>query len=521
MKRNDISKDLKNYQLKRNAKDIQKIITLIKETMNPFSETVPKDELFNISSGKAASSETSTFLLGCQKLGSDAREKFIKECRADEKRFEQKITQQKVKTFANEGCKYVKKSKDNKIIQLTMERDLFGSILFIALQRKIDMGEILKYPLTPVPSSLCHIDGNMNKTPKAKLLDHLEKTTTVSRHPVTVHVLIIDGMFFLHLLQDLPETYGSISRFILKRICTLRASRIDVVFDKFVTPSIKDSERDHRAHGAAINVAFEILGSSQKRPNNFREALRNNQFKEAFISFLVDSWNDNANAHILSNIELLATCKDLCYKYAAVNGQVTRTEINSMRSSHEEADSRMLFHAKSILGPKNVVIRTADADVAFICLANLEKLHPTIELWVEVGRFTQNTLRYIHINTMHQQLGSQLCKALPGYHGFSCCDFTAAFIRKGKVIPFKKLKKNPAAIEVFANLGKSEEVTDQDCKVIEKYVCEIYSKPKLDSVNDARLEMFLNKYNPTGEKPIFLSEKDGCYFAATVLLRRK
>ena len=69
--------------------------------MNPFSETVPKDELFNISSGKAASSETSKFLLGCQKLGSDAREKFIKECRADEKRFEQKITKQNLKTFAN------------------------------------------------------------------------------------------------------------------------------------------------------------------------------------------------------------------------------------------------------------------------------------------------------------------------------------------------------------------------------------------------------------------------------------
>ena len=43
--------------------------------------------------------------------------------------------------------------------------------------------------------------------------------------------------------------------------------------------------------------------------------------------------------------------------------------------------------------------------------------------------------------------------------------------------------------------------------MIEKYVCEIYTKPKLDSVNDARLEMFLDKYKPTGEKLISCVKK--------------
>ena len=43
--------------------------------------------------------------------------------------------------------------------------------------------------------------------------------------------------------------------------------------------------------------------------------------------------------------------------------------------------------------------------------------------------------------------------------------------------------------------------------MIEKYVCEIYTKPKLDSVNDARLEMFLDTYKPTGEKLISCVKK--------------
>ena len=47
--------------------------------------------------------------------------------------------------------------------------DLFRGILFLALQRKIDMGEMLKFPLTLVPLCLAHIDESMQKTPKSWL----------------------------------------------------------------------------------------------------------------------------------------------------------------------------------------------------------------------------------------------------------------------------------------------------------------------------------------------------------------
>ena len=46
-------------------------------------------------------------------------------------------------------------------------------ILFLALQQKIDMGQMLKFPLTPVPLCLAHIDGSMQKTPKSSLLKEL------------------------------------------------------------------------------------------------------------------------------------------------------------------------------------------------------------------------------------------------------------------------------------------------------------------------------------------------------------
>ena len=56
-------------------------------------------------------------------------------------------------------------SNKNKIMEGNMERDLFGSILFVTLQPKIDMGETLRFPLTSTTLCLVHIDGSMQKTP--------------------------------------------------------------------------------------------------------------------------------------------------------------------------------------------------------------------------------------------------------------------------------------------------------------------------------------------------------------------
>ena len=41
----------------------------------------------------------------------------------------------------------------------------------------------------------------------------------------------------------------------------------------------------------------------------------------------------------------------------------------------------------------------------------------------------------------NQSLGYRLCCALPGYHAFTRCDFTASCSRKGNVNSLEKLRK--------------------------------------------------------------------------------
>ena len=56
------------------------------------------------------------------------------------------------------------------------------------------------------------------------------------------------------------------------------------------------------------------------------------------------------------------------------------------------------------------------------------------------------------------------------------------------------------AIKVFFELGEKETVDNKQLRGIEKFVCEIYEKKQLDSVNDVRLQIFLKKYKPNTRK---------------------
>ena len=98
-----------------------------------------------------------------------------------------------------------------------MERDLLGRILQLAMQRKITIDEVLIYPLTSFPQTLLYIDGKMSKTTKITLRKKLEKSS-VLKNPEMVDVVIVEVIFFVDLLPDLPETIGLISRSMLRKL---------------------------------------------------------------------------------------------------------------------------------------------------------------------------------------------------------------------------------------------------------------------------------------------------------------
>ena len=106
-------------------------------------------------------------------------------------------------------------------------RDLFARILYISFQRKVDMAQVLKYPLTPVPLSLSYADGTMLSTAIPAFLTYFE-TKGAMTTPDENDVQIIDAAFFLHFHKDLPASFGGVAK-----------KMIHFSSEKWITPSIK------------------------------------------------------------------------------------------------------------------------------------------------------------------------------------------------------------------------------------------------------------------------------------------
>lgn len=135
----------------------------------------------------------------------------------------------------------------------------------------------------------------MIKTDKSTFTKVLEQEGT-SNEPSSVDIKVYDGIFLLHTLKHLPSTFGNIALKFLKIICSENISEIYVVFDQYLTLSIKSAERDSRNE---FSLEYTISGPEQSRPTNFQMELRNDKFKIALINFFIDQCASPGSAQVI------------------------------------------------------------------------------------------------------------------------------------------------------------------------------------------------------------------------------
>ena len=228
-------------------------------------------------------------------------------------------------------------------------------------------------------------------------------------------------------MKDVPATFGTIARFLLIKAFTQKGKNIHLVFDKVVSLSIQDCERDSRSGYEERGSQYQITGPNQRRSSNWLNTLRFNQFKVTINSFLASAWEDDCLAEIFQGKCLYINNGDICYCFREENGQVTRTLIPELTSSQEEADSKMIFHLTNLEENSKVIIRTSDPDVLVKVLCCLEHIPVSINVWLEVVLYAKNSLGYIDVRKLFNKLGKDLWRALPAFHAFTGSDYTAAF----------------------------------------------------------------------------------------------
>ncbi|KMQ92559.1 hypothetical protein RF55_7436 [Lasius niger] len=189
-------------------------------------------------------------------------------------------------------------------------------------------------------------------------------------------------------------------------------------------------DNEHQLRGTRQGRYFHITGPEQVRPSNFSAELKNINFKDALVHFLVDSWAVNEMAPFIGNKTVYVNY-DSCYKYEVINGEIVRTVDEDLSCpEHEEADTKIIYHVCQIVHEANVLIRCSDTDILVIMLGNMQFVKAGVKIWMDVS--VGNTQRHINVTELHKNLGDNLCTSLPAFHALTDCDFNPTFFRKGK-----------------------------------------------------------------------------------------
>ena len=120
----------------------------------------------------------------------------------------------------------------------------------------------------------------------------------------------------------------------------------------------------------------------------------------------------------------------------------TATDIVSLQSDQEEADTRIILHCLFVTATapadSTIIVRSPDTDVMVLLLSYAHKIQ--LPLLFDTG--TGNKRRLVDIQSIAASIGPEVCSGLPALHAVTGRDYTSAFVRRGKTKPLQLLQHN-------------------------------------------------------------------------------
>ena len=401
---------------------MENVITTVSNMLQPFD--AEQKSLLSLASGFVVDDNVADHLLGAEQIGEDKFLGFVKNrLTIEEPDIFQTIQKNNLPTIHN--TKAGIKNSAGKETGLKMSRNLFAKLLLVAKSRDVDLQNVLSYCLGAYPLSLASVNGSLLKTVKSRLADLLERESgnpyVDLTHIPDDNALIVDAMAVVQCLKGNWKTFGdfadSVFKFLMKLAQDCRALRLDFVADQYPALSIKNTERARRASQGVQQV--HIYGQEQNIPKQWKKFLSSGENKESLLEFFIKHWKSYKSRQFDSVSVLYATSKDKCYVYhpnRSGDDPVRTDSFPPLDSNHEEADTRLLLHAKHAASTYDtVIIRSPDTDVLVLCTAMQQFIVKDVHMMTGSG----NKFRCIHINTICEELGDNTCKCLLGFHAFS------------------------------------------------------------------------------------------------------
>ena len=197
------------------------------------------------------------------------------------------------------------------------------------------------------------------------------------------------------------------------------------------------------------------------------------------MDFFVGDWLRPEFSQLIGSNNLYVVSRQQCWKFHTVLATEPtcrpipqRQIVPELHSTQEEADTRLLLHAKHAAdnGAQTIVIQSPDTDVAVIGCALAEGI--PARLIFRTGTLHQTHL--IDLSLMSQHLGT-VRDSLLGFHALTGCDSTSAFYGRGKKAGYKILQ-HTLHRSFLANVGEQFSVNETLLTRCQKFVCVLHRK---------------------------------------------
>ena len=385
-------------------------------------------------------------------------------------------------------------TKDKRTRFLTKNTTLFAQLAASLHVREGNLEEFFKYELHSFPPSISDFGALYLPGNKSQILQVLIPAD-MQCPPRTLNAKIFDGAFLVHLLPTTnATTFDDYSNLFISYITDRLADtdRLDIVWDRYTSDSLKAATRKKRGEGARKHVT-----GATKLPGKWADFLKNDLNKTDLFKFLtekvsVHSFPHGKAVYISHGRGTLTTEGNSANKCA---------ESTMDRTNHEEADTRITLHVRhaAIQGKRLIEVRTGDSDVVIILMAlyhNIKQGTNLQDIWVFFG--VGKTTQHLSIATMTEAIGRKRCESLLMFHAITGADTTSGFKSCGKKKAWEALKMVPQVEDLFCQCFRNPydrvSINSSEFQAIEKFIVTMYSK-KIDtsSVNLARKIIFFQR----------------------------
>ena len=466
---------------KRFQKDVKALQVVFQDIGNPFRDD--SKELYTLDTKAVVADSTAQELYTIWEIGSKQYQTFCYErLKIASKPLSDTIKKNQFKIFRLPSSRLMKKSQAE-LSSLKADCSLFSRLYISCQVRAGDLEEFFCHENRPCPPSISDM-GQLRQGKKSDLVEILERDLVQEQTTPQVQVKLYDGATLVHMLA--PKGQKTFKDYATNIFCAYLLSqlasvdRIDVVWDRYFENSLKHGVRMIRGQG--VGSVRKLILPDTPIPMNWGNFLRLDKNKDELFRLLaleIQGMDTGQKAIISTLHETIITSND----------EIQHDELSPC--DHEEADTRLIFHAKHCgkVGLKKVLIRSVDTDVVVLAVAFFEKLMLD-ELWIAFG--VRKHYRYIPIHKICAELGSKKSNTLPMFHALSGCDTVSFFNGKGKRSAWEAWELYASVTDAFSELcERPDSVNENVLHVIERFIIIMYCKTcSSDSVNAARKKLF-------------------------------